>query len=181
MREEVFVKLFELLDFELQKIQEVVNFSAMTIAELSVLGSFLIFSGLCIKKVWPLLAQSLDDHIEKVKNQINSAEKLREESAAALTRANLSSANIQSEVENYKKRSEERIAQLEKENLLYLQALREKATLSLNAQLSAELSKRKEILVNRLADLIIEKLSDKMGGCSDEVSFSKEDLKRLTH
>ena len=91
-------------------LRENVNLSldAYTIAELSVLGSFLIFLGLCIKKVWPLLAQSLDDHIEKVKNQINSAERLREESTAALTRANLSSANIQNEIENYKKRSEER-------------------------------------------------------------------------
>ena len=173
-------KIFELLDFELQKIQEVLKLSDMTIAELSILGSFLCFLFLVFKKVWPLLTKSLDDHIEKVKAQINSAEKLREESAAALARASQTSANIQNEVENYKKRSEERISQLEKENQLYLRALREKATLSLNAQLSAELSKQKEILVGRLSDLIIKKLSEKMNDQSEEISFSKEDLKRLT-
>ena len=154
--------------------------SAYTIAELSVLASFLIFLGLCIKKVWPLLAKSLDDHIEKVRNQISSAEKLREESTAALARASLVSENIQNEIEDYKKRSEERISQLEKENQLYLRALREKAALSLNAQLSAELSKHKEMLVDRLADLIIKKLSDKIKDRSEEISFSEEDLKKFT-
>lgn len=154
--------------------------SAMTIAELSILGSFLCFLFLVFKKVWPLLLKSLDDHIEKVKNKINSAEKLREESTAALTRANLARANIQNEIESYKRRSEERIFQLERENQLYLRALREKAALSLNAQLSAELSKQKEILVDRLSDLIVEKLSEKTKVQSEEISFSKEDLKRLT-
>ncbi len=154
--------------------------SAMTIAELSILGSFLCFLFLVFKKVWPLLLKSLDDHIEKVKNKINSAEKLREESTAALTRANLARANIQNEIESYKRGSEERISQLERENQIYLRALREKAALSLNAQLSAELSKQKEILVDRLSDLIIEKLSEKIKDQSEEISFSKEDLKRLT-
>lgn len=176
-------RFFDLLDDYLtpvlQKIQEVLKLSPMTIAELSILGSFLCFLALFIKKVWPLLISSLDDHIEKVKNQINSAEKLKEESAVALSRANLNSANIQNEIEKYKKRSEERIAQLEKENLQRIRVLREEAALSLNAQLSAELSKQKEILVDKLADLITEKLASKMAGESGEINFSKEDLKKL--
>ncbi|MBO4405423.1 MAG: hypothetical protein J5821_01700 [Alphaproteobacteria bacterium] len=178
-----FKPIVDLLIFIDDFLRENVNLGldAYTIAELSVLGSFLCFLAIVIKKVWPVLKNSLDSHIESVKNQINSAEKLREESATALTRANLTSANIQNEIENYKRRSEERISQLEKENRLYLQALREKAALSLNAQLSAELSKHKEILVDRLADLITEKLSDKMKDQSEKISFSKEDLKRLTH
>ncbi len=153
---------------------------AYVIAELSILGSFLCFLALVIKKVWPILIKSLDDHIEKIKNQIDSAEKLREDSAVALTRANNISSNIQNEIENYKKRSEERITQLEEENQRYIQALKEKATLSLNAQLSAELSKQKEILVDRLADLIAERLSEKVKDQYSDVIFSKEDLKKLT-
>ena len=74
--------------------------SNMAIAELSVLGSFLCFLALIIKKVWPLLVSRLDEHIEKVKNQIDSAEKLRENSANALSQANQVSLNIQDEVED---------------------------------------------------------------------------------
>jgi F0F1-type ATP synthase membrane subunit b/b' len=172
-------EIFDFLDWVLQKIQEVVGFSAMTIAELSILGSFLIFLALFIKKVWPVLMSSLDAHIEKVKTQISSAERLREESAVALTRANQISSNIQNEVEDYKRRSEERIAQLEEENRQYIQALKEKAVKSLNAQLNAELSKQKELLLGRLADIIVERLSEKVQGQISEVNFSKEDLKKL--
>lgn len=153
--------------------------SDMMIAELSILGSFLIFLALFIKKAWPILMNSLDDHIEKVRTQISSAERLREESAFALTRANQISSNIQNEVADYKRRSEERIAQLEEENRQYIQALKDKAVKSLNAQLNAELSKQKELLLGQLADLIVERLSEKVQGQISEVNFSQEDLKKL--
>lgn len=153
--------------------------SDMAIAELSVLGSFLCFLALIIKKVWPLLVSRLDEHIEKVKNQIDFAEKLRENSANALNQANQVSLNIQDEVEGYKKRSKERIAQLEEENRRYIQNLKEKAALSLSAQLNAELSKQKDMLVDKLADLIAERLSEKVKDQSCEAIFSKEDLKKL--
>lgn len=153
--------------------------SNMAIAELSVLGSFLCFLALIIKKVWPLLVSRLDEHIEKVKNQIDSAEKLRENSANALNQANQINLNIQNEVEGYKKRSKERIAQLEEENRRYIQNLKEKAALSLSAQLNAELSKQKDMLVDKLADLIAKRLSEKVKDQSCEAIFSKEDLKKL--
>lgn len=154
--------------------------SNMMIAELSILGSFLCFLVLFIKKVWPLLMNGLDSYIEKVRDQINSAEKLKEESTIALTRAGQISLNIQSEIESCKRKSEERIAQLEEENRLYIQSLREKAAQSLNAQLKAELAKQKEVLVDRLADLIVEKLSEKSEDLSGDVNFSEEDLRKLT-
>jgi len=171
----------DLLSFIDSYLRENVRLSldAYTIAELSILISFLCFLVIVIKKVWPVLMSSLDSHIENVKNQINSAEKLREESAAALVRADKISSNIQNEVEEYKKKSEERIAQLEEENRLYIQALRDKATQSLDTQIKAELSKQKEFLVDRLADLIAEKLSEKSKDLSGDVSFSEEDLKKL--
>ena len=154
--------------------------SNMAIAELSILISFLCFLAIVIKKVWPVLMSGLDSHIENVKNQINSAEKLREESTAALVRADKISSNIQSEIEEYKKKSEERIAQLEEENRRYIQALKEKAAQSLEAQMNAELSRQKEILVDRLADLIAEKLSEKSKNLSGTVNLSEEDLEKLT-
>jgi len=153
--------------------------SNMAIAELSILGSFLCFLVLIFKKAWPLLMNGLDSHIEKVKNQIDSAEKLRKDSADALARANQVSLNIQNEIEDYRKKSKERIAQLEEENRQYIQTLKEKATQSLNAQLNAELSKQKEILVDKLADLIAERLSEKVKDHSYDAIFSKEDLKKL--
>jgi len=153
---------------------------AYTIAELSVLISFLCFLAIIIKKVWPLIINSLDSHIEKVKTEISSAEDLREKSAAALARASQIGSKVQSEVEDYKKKSEERIAQLKEENDRYLQALKEKSEKSLNAQLNAELSKQKEQLLNRLADLMVDKLSEKVRNQIFEIKFSQEDLKKLT-
>ena len=153
---------------------------AYTIAELSILISFLCFLAIIIKKVWPLIINSLDSHIEKVKTQISSAEEQREKSAAALARASQIGSKVQSEVEDYKKKSEERIAQLKGENEQYLQKLREKSEKSLNAQLNAELSKQKDQLLDRLAALIIDRLSEKVKGQVFDVNFSQEDLKKLT-
>ena len=151
----------------------------MVIAELSILGSFLCFLVLVIKKVWPLLMDGLDAHIEKVKQQIDSAEELREKSTAALTRANQTSSNVQNEVEYYKRRSEKRIAQLKEENQRHLRALQKKAIQSLDAQLKAELSKQKEMLLDKLADLIAERLSEKFEVQDCKSVFSEKDLKKL--
>lgn len=156
------------------------TFSNMMIAELSILGSFLCFLVLIIKKIWPLLINSLDNYIEKVRGQISSAEKLKEESTVALARANRISSDIQGEVENYKKKSEERIAQLEEENKRYIQAMKEKAALSLDIQLKTELAKQKEILVDKLADLVVERLSEKVKEQDWATIFSKEDFKKLS-
>lgn len=151
----------------------------MMIAELSILGSFICFVFLFAKKVWPLFVGSLDSHIEKVKKQIESAEQMKTDSTLRLTRANQNSDNVQDEVEEYQKKSRERISQLEEENQRYVQKLREKAAQSLESQLAVELAKHKELLVDRLADLIVEKLSDKIKDKSDEVTFSKKDLEKL--
>ncbi len=156
-----------------------IKLTAMMIAELSILGSFLFFLIFVIKKVWPLLMKNLDARIEDVKNQIDSAERLREKSSVTLARANQASLRIQEEIENYKRRSEERIAQLKEENQRYILALKEKAAASLNAQLNAELSKQKEILIDRLAELITERLSEKVKDQFSDISFTKEDLKKL--
>ncbi len=153
--------------------------TGMEIAELSILGSFLCFVVLIAIKVWPLLMSGLDDHIEKVKKQIESAEQMKTESTVRLTKANQNSEDVQNEIEEYQRKSKERIAQLEEENQRYLQELREKMAVSLSAQLETELSRRRDILVDRLADLIIERLSDKMKDQSDDVVFSEEDLRKL--
>ena len=169
--------LFSINDFLRKNMN--LDLDAYTIAELSILISFLCFLAIVVKKVWPLLINSLDAYIEKVKKQIDSAEKLREDSANALAQANRISSNIQEKVEEYRKKSERRVSQLEEENRRYLQMLKEKADQSLNTQLKAELSKQKGMLVDRLADLITEKLSERVKESSHEVVFSKEDLKKL--
>ncbi len=156
------------------------DLEAYTVAELSILISFLCFLAIIIKKVWPLVISSLDSHIEKVKIEISSAEDLREKSAAALARANQMSSKVQSKVEDCKKKSEEIIAQLKEENEQYLQKLREKSEKSLSAQLNAELSKQKEQLLDKLADLIVDRISEKVQGQVFDVNFSEEDLKKLT-
>ena len=151
----------------------------MFIAELSVLISFLCFLFLFAKKIYPVITGGLDSYIEKVREQINSAEKLREESEESLKKANEISENAQKELENYKKLSQEKILRLEEENKIYLEELRKKSEASMNVQLQSELSRQKKILTDKLADLICEKLSEKMKNLNENVEFSKEDLKKL--
>lgn len=151
----------------------------MFIAELSILISFLCFLVIFIKKIYPVITGGLDSYIEKVKEQISSAEKLREDSEIALKKANQVSENTQREIEDYKKMSQAKLAQMEEDNRVYLENLRKKSEVLMNSRLQAELAKQKKILTDKLADLICERLSEKMKKQKGKVDFSKEDLKKL--
>ena len=151
----------------------------MFIAELSILVSFLCFVFLFIRKIYPVITDELDSYIEKVREQISSAEKLQKESEAVLKNANELSKSTKKELENYKKLSQEKLLRLEEENKIYLEELRKKSEAAMNVQLQAELSRQKKILTDKLSDLICEKLSEKLKNQNEKIEFSKEDLKKL--
>lgn len=151
----------------------------MDVAELSILISFAIFLFLFLEKVCPLVLKGVDAYILEVKNKIQDAEKSKLDSEAALKQANLASAEIKNQIEEYKTRSQERIVELEEKNRAYLEELRAKAELSLKMQLESELNKQKEILLDKLAVMITEKLSEKVQSQTNKMEFSSEDLKKL--
>ena len=109
----------------------------------SIVISFLGFCWIFAKKVYPMLTQKLDEHIEAVKQQIAEAEKLREDAAAALKKAQEKEEEIEKIITANRLKSEEKIIRLREENERLLKILRERHEISLKTQLEAEVVKQK--------------------------------------
>ena len=129
---------------------------------LSILISFLGFCWIFAKKVYPMVTRKLDEHIEAVKQQIAEAEKLREEAAIALENAKKKENEIENIITENRIKSEEKIKRLREENERLLKMLRERHEISLKTQLEAEFVKQKNQLIDRLTNLILEKISEKI-------------------
>ncbi len=147
----------------------------------SIVISFLGFCWIFAKKVYPMLTQKLDEHIEAVKQQIAEAEKLREDAAAALKKAQEKEGEIEEIITANRLKSEEKIRRLREENERLLKMLRERHEISLKTQLEAEVVKQKNQLIDRLADLILKKISERIEETDYKFSISlkKEDLNKL--
>jgi F0F1-type ATP synthase membrane subunit b/b' len=147
----------------------------------SIVISFLGFCWIFAKKVYPMLTQKLDEHIEAVKQQIAEAEKLREDAAAALKKAQEKEGEIEKIIIANRLKSEEKIRRLHDENERLLKILRERHEISLKTQLEAEVVKQKNQLIDRLADLILKRISEKIEETDYKFSISlkKEDLNKL--
>ena len=147
----------------------------------SIVISFLGFCWIFAKKVYPMLTQKLDEHIEAVKQQIAEAEKLREDAAAALKKAQEKEEEIEKIITANRLKSEEKIIRLREENERLLKILRERHEISLKTQLEAEVVKQKNQLIDRLADLILKRISEKIEETDYKFSISlkKEDLNKL--
>lgn len=147
----------------------------------SIVISFLGFCWIFAKKVYPMVTQKLDEHIEAVKQQIAEAEKLREDAAAALKKAQEKEGEIEKIIIANRLKSEEKIIRLHDENERLLKILRERHEISLKTQLEAEVVKQKNQLIDRLADLILKRISEKIEETDYKFSISlkKEDLNKL--
>ena len=147
----------------------------------SIVISFLGFCWIFAKKVYPMLTQKLDEHIEAVKQQIAEAEKLREDAAADLKKAQEKEGEIEEIITANRLKSEEKIRRLREENERLLKMLRERHEISLKTQLEAEVVKQKNQLIDRLADLILKKISERIEETDYKFSISlkKEDLNKL--
>lgn len=147
----------------------------------SIVISFLGFALIFAKKVYPMIIKKLDDHIDSVKQKIAEAEKLKDEARTALKNAYIRKDDIEKIVEENRKKSEERIENLRRENDALLQTLKQRYEDSLKTQLEAAFLKQKNILIDKLSDLLIEKLTEKMKNSkieSDTV-ITKEELQKL--
>ena len=147
----------------------------------SILISFLGFCWIFAKKVYPMITRKLDEHIEAVKQQIAEAEKLREEAAIALENAKKKESEIEDIIAENRIKSEEKIKRLREENERLLKMLRERHEISLKTQLEAEFVKQKNQLIDRLTNLILEKISERIEetGYKFSTSLKKEDLSKL--
>lgn len=150
-------------------------------AGLSIVVSFLCFAWIFAKKVYPLLTNALDEHIDSVKQKILDAERAKEDASLALKVAYVKNQEVADVIEENRKQSEERIRRLREENAKYIAELRERYEASLKARLEAEFAKQKGELLDQLADLVVKKLSEKVQSADCKVStiVTKEDLQKL--
>ncbi len=150
-------------------------------AGFSIVISFLCFAWIFAKKVYPLLTKALDDHIDAVKQKILDAERAKEDASRALKVAYVKNQEVADVVEENRRQSEERIKHLKEENEKYIAELRARYEASLKARLEAEFTKQKSALLEQLADLVVEKLSEKVQGsnCKVSTTVTKKDLQKL--
>lgn len=147
----------------------------------SIVISFLGFCWIFFKKIYPLITKKLDEHIKAVKQQITEAEKLYEDASVALKKAQEKESEIDAIIAANRLKSEEKIQRLQKENRRLQKMLRERHEISLKTQLEAEVVKQKNQLIDRLSNLILEKISEKIEETNYKFSTSlkKEDLSKL--
>ncbi len=153
----------------------------MNIAELSIVVSFTCFLILFFKKAYPFVVDGIDSYIAEVRKKIDDAERLKSDAVSALAQAEKRRKETELEIEEYRKRSQARIEQLEQENKKYLELLEAKNAEALEKQLNVELAKQKQELINKLSDLVIAKLSDRIQKeqLSASINISQEDLSLL--
>lgn len=148
---------------------------------ISIVISFLGFCWIFAKKVYPLVTRKLDEHIEAVKQEIARAEQLRDEATYSLKAAREKEHEIEEIIAANRLRSEEKIKKLKEENKKLLKMLRERYEISLKTQLEAEFVKQRNQLIDRLSDLIIEKIHEKVNEADYKftTTLKKEDLSKL--
>ncbi|GHT97264.1 hypothetical protein FACS1894126_0980 [Alphaproteobacteria bacterium] len=149
--------------------------------EFTIVISFLGFSWIFAKKIYPLLVGKLDEHIRSVKEKIRNAEVLKNEAYVALKNARMKKDETQAVLEEYKRKTEEKMKLLQEENEILLQGIRERYEISMKAQLEAEVAKQKNQLIEKLSDLLIERLQKKFndGNCQLKTNVTQKDLEKL--
>ena len=147
----------------------------------SVAVSFVGFCWIFFKKVYPVITQKLDEHIESVKQKILEAENLKDDACSVLKNAYRKKDDIEKIIEENRKKSEEKIERLRQENEEELQNLRKRYEDAVKAQAEAAFVKQKSLLIEKLSDLIIERLTEKIknSGSETDIMITKEDLKKL--
>jgi F0F1-type ATP synthase membrane subunit b/b' len=149
--------------------------------EMTVVFSFIGFCFLFAKKIYPLITKGLDAHIDSVKNQIKEAEDLKAKASEALQLAYSRKDETIKIIQENERVTSEKIQRMYEENEQALNALRTRQEIALENQLKAEFQKQKEKLIDRIADLVVNKLTEKIESreCKIPTNFTKEDLRKL--
>lgn len=146
----------------------------------SIVISFLGFGWIFMKKIYPVIVRNLDEHIESVKRKIADAEKVQMDAVAALEKSKEKRKELVKIIAANQLESEKKIKKLQKENEHLLEILRERHTNSLKSQLEAEFIKRRELLLDRLSELIVKRVSEKIeADCEFPISLDKKDLNKF--
>jgi F0F1-type ATP synthase membrane subunit b/b' len=150
-------------------------------AHVLTLISFLIFVLIFRVKAYSALVQKLDDYIQSVKNRINEVESSKEDSLLALKKARADQNDMDEVIAKSKEKSCAKIRRIKSENEEYLKELEKRFQISLETRLENETEKQKGLLIERLAEQIVKRLSDRIDSsdCKVAVNFSKEDLQKL--
>ena len=148
-------------------------------AEFSVFIAFIIFAGFFVWKLYPVLVQSLDDYIDSIRKKIHDVQSLQKRAEMSLNHAYGKQGQLEAEIEDSRRKSEERIRHIREENEKYVAALEKRHKEQLQAQLESELTRQRDLLIERLSDVIIEKLADKMQDTKSLPKINKEDLKNI--
>lgn len=149
--------------------------------EMTVLISFIGFGFLFWKKLYPLVTKGLDDHIDEVKKQIEEAEGMKNQASEALRQAYIHKDEVENFVKENQRATDEKMQRLYDDNERILRELREKQEAALEAQLRSEFVKQREQLLDKIADLVVNKLTEKIesGECKIPTNFAKDDLRKL--
>lgn len=149
--------------------------------EATVVVSFLGFCWIFVKKIYPLVISELDAHIEAIRAEISEAEKLKNQATEALQEAYTHKNDTAVLIKNSRLAADEKIKGMYEENEQALRELRQKQEAALEAQLKAEFIKQESFLMNKIADLIVDKVVQRIqdGQCKIPTNFSKEDLQKL--
>lgn len=150
-------------------------------AEIAILIAFAGFALIFYVKVYPKIAAALDEYIESVKELISKAENMREGAFKALAEAEEKEREIEGLIEANRLKSEEKIERLREENQRQIKMLRERHEISLQNRIDAELVKQKGALIDRVSDLIIERVEKQIISGEREINMEigEADLKKL--
>ena len=149
--------------------------------EASIVVSFLGFLLLFAKKIYPFIVEQLDRYINSIKEQIYRSESQKDEAYALLKIAYEKKDKVEETIKLNRVKSKEKIKRLSEENAAHLNLLKENHEISINKQLDAELTKQKNLLINRLSDSIIENLTNEIiaDRSKFKISVNKSDLCKL--
>lgn len=149
--------------------------------ELSILIAFVIFILIFAVKVYPSVVTALDEYIESVKQRLAKAEEMNISSSRNLEKAKEKEKKTGELIEASRLKSEEKMRRLQEENERQLELLRERHEISLQNQLEAEFKKQRNVLIDRVSDLIVEGVEKQVGANESylETEISKKDLEKL--
>lgn len=124
-------------------------------SELSIVISFAAFAVVFAWKIYPFVLEALDGYIDEIKLRISKAEEEENKALRALEQAAEKKGEIEKLLEIDRLESKEKMCELREESEQSLALLREHHEVSLKNQLEAEFVKQKNVLIDRLSDLII--------------------------
>lgn len=150
----------------------------MNTAEFWVFIAFIVFCILFGKKVWGMLISFLDDYINSVKNELNVAKELNDESRKILDEAKRKSEEINIRIAEIKKQSEADMKEMEDKYRTVLANLVVSLEKSFTDDIEFEISVQERDLINRIKSKVLNTLKDKFQNkVFDVKSLSKhEDL-----